>query len=173
MNCSAWCSNPPQPSLSFTALQYKNFPEAPPPPFCTINHLGNRFLASVRRSGSHPDHHGTFAPFLSLAGFLALRLARLPTFGSALSALNARETLRLITGALLFCACFVAGTSLAASAKIVLLFSLSGLTVFSGNTEFGRGVRWAAPITNCPPMWSVLPSRMMNTMIGEIRRAPS
>ena len=55
--------------------------------------------------------------------FLALRQARDAAFAMAVRRLDPRETICLATGALLFCGCFVAGTSIAYR-EIFVLFGV-------------------------------------------------
>lgn len=109
---------------------------------------------------------GLFALVLLPALFGALRLARNARFGNAMRRLTPREILCLLTGALLFCGCFVLGTSIAYR-EVCLLFVLPALLSLRHDHTLSRALRWIAPLTILL-MWASYPALLLDLRFGPL-----
>jgi len=107
-----------------------------------------------------------FAAVLLPALFLALRQARDAAFAMAVRRLDPRETICLATGALLFCGCFVSGTS-SAYREIFVLFALPGLLAWQHDRRLPSMVRWTAVLT-IPLMWASFPALLFDLTFGPL-----
>jgi hypothetical protein len=105
-----------------------------------------------------------FSGFLLASGFVAARVAGDAKFAGVMDALGSRQRECLIVGALLFCGCFVAGTSIAYR-DVLLLFAIPALLPLqyeAGLSPFVRGTAWVAIAL----MWSLFPSNMVDRAFG-------
>jgi hypothetical protein len=107
-----------------------------------------------------------FAMLMLPALFASLRLARNDSFATAMRRLNPRETLCLLAGALLFCGCFVLGTSIAYR-EVFLLFALPALFSLQYDRALPRALRWIAPLT-IPLMWATYPALLLDLHHGPL-----
>jgi hypothetical protein len=107
---------------------------------------------------------GLFAFQVLAAAMGALLLARQAAFSSAFRALSSRESLCLAVGASMFCACFVAGVSIAYR-EILLLFTIPPLLRLNHHDALSPAVRWT-PGMVVFLMWSTLPSRAIELTFG-------
>jgi hypothetical protein len=101
---------------------------------------------------------------LLVCAFIALNLARQAAFMTAIRSLEAREKACLAAGSLLFCGCFVAGTSIAYR-EMMLLFTIPPLIRLGHDSRLFWAVRWTAWIM-VPLMWCSYPSMLFDTRYG-------
>ncbi len=125
-------------------------------------------------SGSHLDGAlprrawiaGLFALLTLPALLVGLRLARQAKFLAAMGRLGPREKSCLAVGGLLYCGCFVLGTSIAYR-EVFILFALPGLLRFRRDATLPRAVRWIAWMV-VPVMWSSYPALMFDIAFGKL-----
>jgi hypothetical protein len=98
--------------------------------------------------------------------FAALRIARDTKFNEVIGEFRSRERMCLIAGAVLFCGCFVAGTSIAYR-EILLLFAIPGLQSFRYELRLRPAVRWTVWIA-ITLMWSSFPSLIAEETFGRL-----
>ncbi len=114
-----------------------------------------------------PRRAGTailFLAVLSGAAFAALRIARIPAFAGTVAKLSPRHKSALMVGALLFCGCFVAGTSIAYR-EVFLLFALPALLSFQYESALWPLMRWIGVMT-IPLMWCSFPALCLDMAFG-------
>jgi len=109
---------------------------------------------------------GLFAMVLLAALFVALRQAGETAFSTAVRRLTPRETVCMATGALLFCGCFVAGTSIAYR-EVFVLFALPALLAWRHERGLQPLVRWTAVLT-IPLMWGSYPALLFDLTFGPL-----
>jgi len=109
---------------------------------------------------------GLFAMVLLTALLIALRQARDAAFSMTVRRLTPRENICLTTGALLFCGCFVAGTSIAYR-EIFVLFALPALLAWRHDRGLPPLVRWTAVLT-IPLMWGSFPALLFDLTFGPL-----
>jgi hypothetical protein len=161
--------NIPGPQYSTDGPGGRKLPEAI---FIIADWMGRH--AGLLASGSHLDDFvprraavaGLFAMLMLSAVFVTPRIARDGRFTKAVSALNPRETLCLTVGALVFCGCFLIGTSIAYR-EIFLLFAIPALLILSHDRDLWRLARWTAWMT-IPLMWVTFPAQVLDEVFGPL-----
>jgi hypothetical protein len=159
-------SNIPGPEYSTDGPGGRKLPEGL---FIIIGRLAAWFVPALQLDDLIPRRAavaGVFAMISLPAAFAALRLSRRSAFAEAIRRLTPRESGCLASGALLFCGCFVAGTSIAYRETMVL-FAIPALLSFQYEPELPRAVRWAA-FMMIPLMWGSYPALLFDIGFGPL-----